>query len=540
MKGTHKKYLYLSQTFREGKKVRQQNLVNFGAIDELNEEEIKNIAFKLLAYCKTNDSVSLSHLKEDTRQNWGAIAITKKLLEIFQINSLIKNLLENKKTKIDVLSVLNFLISERLASPRSKLSSYQHQNWYLQNSHIELHEIYRTLDFLEDNKNSIKEHLFKKQKELFKLDVSVVFYDVTTFYFESKKENELKKFGYSKDCKFNEVQVVVGALIDKTGRPLDYEVFQGNTYEGHTLKNFLVRMKNKYHVSEVIIVADRGLNSKENIAEILNTTPEFNFIVGHRIRSSSDEMKKKIFDDSDYKDLSYNQDEIFRYKIIEQEKKLKDSEGKTKKIHDKIIVTYSSKRAKKDKADRERLIKKARDIVDSNLPLNDKRGAKKYINAEIKNAAINEDKISEDSTWDGYYSIETSKMDFSAEKVLEAYHTLWRIEDLFRTFKTQLETRPVWHWTEKRIQGHFCLCFLALVFERTLEIECHKKFNETSPTSIREAINSLQVSTLNASAQKSFFVFSKISEYAQAILDVVGIKAPPAVCGEDILRKTCL
>lgn len=535
--GTNKKYLYLARTVRDKKKVRHENLVSFGAIDELNEKEIKTIALKLLSYCTSNeDAVPLSQIQEDCRQNWGAMAITQKLLELFDVQKLINNLLSERKIKIDILNIINFLISERLSNPKSKYASYKNQSWYLQNQFVDLQSIYRTLDFLAEQVDPIKEHLFKKQKTLFKLDVSVVFYDVTTFYFESKNEDQLKKFGYSKDCKFSDVQVVTGALIDKTGRPLDYEIFSGNTYEGNTLTDFINRIKDKYNILDVTIVCDRGINSAQNLFKILDAGEGFNYIVGHRLRNAKKTVQEEILKDDDYINISKHKDEVLKYKIIDIEKDVIVENDEKKKIKDQIVVTYSSKRARKDKADRERLIEKAKDMVTNPASINNKRGAKKYINVNVDSTELNEKKIIDDSKWDGYYSIEFSKKSLTATEVLDAYHSLWRIENLFRTLKTQLEARPIFHWTPKRIQGHFCLCFMALVVERTIEIECQKKFNETSPTLIREAINSLQVSKVSA-GKKTYYIFSKISDYAQTILDIVKIKSPPPVLSSEKLIK---
>jgi len=309
---------------------------------------------------------------------------------------------------------------------------------------------------------------------------------------------------------------------------LDYEVFCGNTYEGHTLKNFIDRIKAKFNISEVIVVCDRGINSAENLTHILDAGEGFNFIVGHRLRTAKEKIKTEALSDNNYINISKNKDEILKYKILDIERDIVTEKNEKKKIKDQIVVTYSSKRARKDKADRERLIEKAKEMADSPSYVNNKRGAKKYLNVKIGSVELDNDKITDDSKWDGYYSIEFSKKSLSASEVLDAYHSLWRIENLFRTLKTQLEARPIFHWTPSRIQGHFCLCFMALVLERTIEIECQKKFEETSPTSIREAINSLQVSRVSAE-NKSYYIFSKISDYAQAILDIVKIKAPPPI-----------
>lgn len=541
MTGTNKKYLYLSRGVRKGDKVKHENLVSFGAVDELNEKELKKIAFKLLSYCQNNEFIDLSQIREESRHNWGAMAITKSLFKKFSIDLLISKLLSERKIKINILLILNFLISERLSGPKSKYAAYKNQDWYIQNPSINLQNIYRTIDFLADHTDVIKKHLFEVQKNLFNLDISVVFYDVTTLYFESKQEDSLKKFGYSKDCKFSDVQVVVGAMIDKTGRPLDYEVFSGNTYEGHTLKNFVERVKNKFHLKEVIFVTDRGLNSSKNLFSILDAGEDFHFIVGHRAKNATIKLQEQILSDDGYIDISNNSDEILKYKIISSTKAVITEDGGIKKIKTQIVATYSSSRAKKDSKDRARLIDKARDMVGNNHVINSKRGAKKYINIEanIESIELNEDKILSDSKWDGYYTIEFSNIALSAQEVLAAYHSLWRIEDLFRSLKTHLEARPIWHWTPKRVIGHFTLCFLALVIERTLEIECYNKYRETSPSSIRAAINSLQLSKINL-GKKELFVFSKVTEYAKTILEIAKLDIPPPILSPEKFSKIYL
>lgn len=529
LQGTHKRYLYLSRSVRKDGKVVQENLVRFGATDSLNEREIKSIALNLLSYCKDSEQlIAINEIQEESRLNWGACAIVHNLLELFEIPELIDKQRQGRKIRIDILSVLKLLIVERLIEPKSKYASFNRKSQYVQELSCNLHDLYRTLDFVEENSENIKKHLYDCQKKLFKLDMSVVFYDVTTLYFESKKDNGLSEFGYSKDCKFNDVQVVVGALIDKTGRPLDYEVFSGSTYEGHTLAKFVNRMKEKFNVTEVILVCDRGINSSENLIEILGAGSGFNFIVGHRLRTSSKSMQAAALSNEGYIDLPCEKEEVLKYKILEFDRTVKTKSKEKKTISDKILITFSSKRARKDKVDRERLVEKAKDLVGQSSLLS-KRGAQKYLKTTTEQEhVLNEDKILEDSKWDGYYSIEFSKKDMSAEEILSAYHSLWRIENLFRSLKSHLEARPIFHWTPKRIQGHFVVCFLTLVLERTIELEWEKNFGYISQIEIREAANSLQVSKVTTHAQ-SFYVFSKLSVQAEALLQIAKITAPPPI-----------
>jgi transposase len=265
-------YLSIVETYREEDKVKHRTLLQLGRQDVLKEDKtIEKLISSLVRYTDKNHGGglgSIEEIEELSRHRWGAIAIYKKLWELLGVKEILNSSCRSKKRQFDLNNVVLSIVVGRLVAPSSKLRVYQRQDDYLGLDEVELQHLYRALDVLADGKDKIETGLYEHQKTLFSLKVEVVFYDVTTLYFESVKANELKDFGYSKDAKFGEVQVVVGLIVDGEGRPIGFDVFPGNTFEGHTLEAALVKLKQRYSIKRVVVVADRGINSKLNLHKI--------------------------------------------------------------------------------------------------------------------------------------------------------------------------------------------------------------------------------------------------------------------------------
>lgn len=205
-----------------------------------------------------------------------------------------------------------------------------------------------------------------------------------------------------------------------------------------------------------------------------------------------------------FAEIEHAQEKI-KYKVIDHINKFR-ADQKVYELKEKLIITYSLKRAAKDKADRQRLIDKANRLLEdkSKIAASNKRGGKKYLKAtSAQSWALDEAAIKKDETFDGYYGIIASETELSTQDILDAYHSLWKIEESFRIMKSTLEVRPIFHWTEKRIKGHFVICFLAFLLERTLELKL-KDLEEASPESIREAINSLNFAQVEIDSNRYY------------------------------------
>lgn len=520
----NKTYLSIVESYREDGKVKQRSIACLGSLNSLKEksEHIIKIAHALLAYCGNTKAFLVDDLSitERSRKKWGCVRVFRKLWNDFAFDTILNNIRKKTKIQFDFFSAVFLMIIDRLQDPKSKRASCIDQDTYYGIRENKLHHLYRALDVLADHKESLEAHMFGRQRDLFHMMVDVCLYDVTTLYFESVRTNPLSEFGYSKDCKFNEVQVVLGLLVDIEGRPIGFDLFPGNTYEGNTLTTALEKLKDRYKIQRIIIVGDQGMCSKEGIAEIAGKG--FSYIVGSRIKTKSKKLKEAILDKESYQDIPADKEEdILKYKIIDGEK-------------DKIICTWSSRRAKKNRKDRERLVAKAQKLVKGKNALQiSGRGAMKYIEIETeKEPTLREDKILSDEAWDGFYGIQTNCSYSDPRTILGYYHDLWRVEESFRIFKSHLETRPVFHWTEKRIRGHMVLCFIAFALERSLESILRAKHVTYSPLEIRKALDTLEVSEIDIEGKK-YNLRSTVGGLANKILRALKLNIPPSITTPD-------
>ena len=292
----------------------------------------------------------------------------------------------------------------------------------------------------------------------------MVFYDMTTLYFEASDEDDLRKTGFSKDGKHQNPQIFLGLLVGLGGYAIGYEIFEGNIYEGHTLIPTLEKLSKKFNLSKPVVVADAGLLSKENIKQLEENGYEY--IIGARIKNENDSIKDQIIKAS-LKDGDYQ--------II------KKSSGQ------KLIIHSSEKRAKKDEHNRKRGLSrlenriKSGKLTKSNI---NNRGYNKYLKLEGEiNISINYNKFEQDKTWDGLKGYITNTK-LNAKQVIENYKNLWHIEKAFRMSKTDLRIRPIYHRLKDRIEAHICISFTAYAIYKELERLLYK-YN--APFSVKKA-----------------------------------------------------
>ena len=330
---------------------------------------------------------------------------------------------------------------------------------------------------------------------------------MTTYRFESRSVSEYKDFGLSKDHKVNEVQVVLGLVMDENGIPIDYELFNGSTNEFGTMVPLIKKIKKTYQLEQLIVVADRGLNSSQNLFDLKEIGCDF--VIAQKFKTGNAEIKKQILDNDNWEQFICNDDgEVScRYKTLNVTQNLYEMKEspkthrnyKTSQVLDtmdlKWIVSYSPCRAAKDKSDRDRAIEKAQKAIkDPNRLRNN--GYKSLIKIPKGHGSpcLNWDKISEQEKWDGYYVICTN-LDISPQKATGIYRKLWQIEDCFRVSKTHLEARPCFVWTDPHIYGHFLSCFISLVIEKYMLYMLKKELGkgEITDEKMLESIRTAQV-----------------------------------------------
>lgn len=508
-RGRQKSYLVLVEGYRENGKVKQRTLCNLGPIDPENTKQHLALGKKLLNQFGGSAVIDGSEISENSRSNWGAHKILQHLWEIYKLTDFWDKKLASRKLGYNLQELIMLMIAGRLCEPSSKLALYENQSFYDGFTKFELQTMYKALDELDFYKDPLSQHLFARQQELHG-EIVIAFFDVTTMYFESVKCDDLRAFGFSKDCKFGEVQVVLSLLSDSNGNPLAYELFPGNNAEGTTLIDCLVRLKEKYHIKQATIVADRGMYSAENLSFVKNMG--YDYIVGTKLRTSPAAIKEQVLEESGYKQAA---ERGFKYKVINRKRDEEHNEY--------IVASWSSARAQKDQKDRERLVEKALKLLSSGS-ISDKRGGKKYLKSKKSKPELDQEKIAMDAQWDGFYGVSTNS-NLDPQQVLEAYHNLWRIEEDFRIMKDYFQTRPMFHWTPKRISGHVMLNFIAMIFEKYLENKLEQSGGKMSAQKIRTAIKEMQKSVLTID-QNEFVSYAKLPANSIYLLQTIAIPIP--------------
>lgn len=365
-------YVQIVSSYREDGQVKHKVLFNLGRKDVLTAspgihrvlQRLAEITQTPLEQANREATIGLSEDEDGAEvRNWGYV-VYQKLWEQFGMPELLERI-QRRHNRMQVpLNQAAFTMAlQRVLSPCSKRGTYARQEDYLHLPQVELHQMYRALDVLAESKDEIEQHLFERNRSLFNMQVDVVFYDVTTFYFESVEEDALRDFGFSKDNKVNQVQVVMGLLIDQEGRPIGYELFSGNTFDAKTLGQMLERLEKRFGIKRVILVADRGINSKANLKAL--TDRGYGYIMASRLKSMNAEITSQVLSPDGYETLRTDDGLVLRHKTLDYVNRVKGSDGQLYELTEKIIATYSSKRADKDRHDRERLIEKAKRMLDS-------------------------------------------------------------------------------------------------------------------------------------------------------------------------------
>jgi len=525
-KSKNYQYLQIVESYRQDGKSRHKTIASLGRLDLLlQDDQLKKIAHRLLEISGEDKPFSIEDLTEIKRLKYGHI-VYEKIFKSLKIGNILQTIDQESKSKFDLADNIFYLIINRLLTPSSKKKAFELKDDFKQIAKPKnLQHIYRSLDKLGDNKDRIESDLYLAQNDLFKMSLSVVFYDVTTFHFESVKNDKLRDFGFSKAGKFNEVQVVMGLLVNQKGQPIGFDLFPGNTFEGGTLVKALEKLKQRFQISKVIVVADKGMNSKSNLHLIKQAG--FDYIVSSRIKTASKSIKDQIFDLESYEHTTDPKtgEVLMSYKKLENTIKYKDTDKVNHEWKDNIVISWSSKRAQLDAKKRKRMIQRAESMVDNKTAnVTRKNGAARYlkVDQDAKASEIDNEKIKNDSKWDGYYAVQYSGKELTHNQIMENYHQLWKIEESFRVMKTTMDTRPIFHWTPKRITGHFVMCFLAFAMERKLELRLSNNNINLSPQKIKEALLSLQVSEVEHN-EKRFYLKGKHSKDAGKIMRAMKI-----------------
>ncbi len=480
-------YYHLVESYRDGGKVRQRTLLSLGKVGEDRLDEL------IAAIARHRDVASWVEMAkrisvEDT-YILGPLLAIRQMFARFGIDEVLSSLCRaHPKLEFDLARIVFTLVVIRFIRPGSKLKVFEYWQEKLCPLYLsgkdELHQLYRALDVLALHKEEIEQRLFQRGRDLLSSAVDVVLYDLTTLRFESTREDlgELRRFGYSKEMRSDCTQVVLGLLVDTAGIPLGFEVYPGNTVEGDTLRDIVERMREKFQVRRFIFVADRGLFSAANLETIRQEcgagkssgTEGGEFIVGMKLGVFK-QRHEEFYDRSRFTRLS---DDLSVYE--------------TRHGEDRCLITWSAKRAERDRLARAEVLRK----IEKKLAT--RATTKRFVTnstyrqflsgLESGQPTINVAAIEAAARKDGFFGIVTNVQTMTLPEIITAYKNLWVVEDAFGEIKGNLRARPIFHWSDERIVGHLTLCFLAYFCEAQMTRLLRQKAVELDSLAIDQDI----------------------------------------------------
>ena len=474
------------ESFRREGKVKNRIIKTIGQSKDVNKiRKFREAAVKLLQEYKKNSPapvfcpIDLSRFLCSARYNKGFEDIFGAGWKQLGFESLIQ-----KGRKKELCNhILKSLVFVRVFSPVSKLKSC----YFLKERFDELishKQVLTMMDRLSDEEESIRQRVFESILKK-STDLSVLLFDVTTLYFESVREGELQSFGYSKDGKFNETQVVLAVLADTEGLPLAYEVFPGHTGETKTLSCVLSQAVNKYKVSKVRVVADKAMFSENNFDFFQDLKEKQGLKAEYVVSCPLKKLPKKV------------KEQIFDFKRKQEKNKSRSESYEFFHKNRKVIVSYSEKLRAQDEEKRKRLLDKLKKLCKDNKVsasrLVKNTGIRRYLKTLKGSVEIDTSKVLKDSLWDGLYGVCSNIEYKDAKELLDMYHSLWKIEELFRINKHTLRMRPIYHRIPRRIRAHILICFLAYSVLRYTEIVLKKADCFISPQELIDTLKEVEL-----------------------------------------------
>lgn len=445
-----------------------------------------------------------------------------------QMNKICRKLKQKYKFKYDINAILSDLIYTRVLEPCSKRSSYKAASEFLERPSYELHDVYRALDVLGAECDLIQSEIYKNSHFLGERNDKILYYDCSNYYFEIEQEDGSKKYGKSKEHRPNPI-IQMGLFMDGDGIPLAFSLFPGNANEQASLKPLEKKVLGDFGCQKFIYCSDAGLGS-EPIREY-NHMGERAYIVTQSIKKLKKEEKERALNPQGFKRV-YDNTPVDITKLPADDKGLyyKDEPYTTKKLHQRLIVTYSPKYALYQKSIRDKQVERAQKMLDSGNTKKSRKNpndparfiGKMAVTKEGEAADIqhylDENKITEEARYDGLYAVCTDLLDDDVSDILKVSEGRWQIEECFRIMKTDFSARPVYLQNGNRIKAHFLICFLALTIYRFLEKKLKYKYT------CEELLDTLKAMNFAEIQEQGFIPLYKRETITDDLHDVCGFR----------------
>ena len=535
--------LCVYESYREGARTRQRTVRALGYADELAAEHDDPVAWAESVVEEMNAEreaerqsaqveihpMQLVDKRAANRRNAGC-AVALAVYSGLGIEAVLRNRSRGRAFSFDLSAVMRLLVVERILEPGSKRAAWERRGRHFFRCDLSLDDVYRGMDELAAARDSVVAAMNRAIASSGGRDASSVYYDVTNYYFECDPDGPdgLRERGVSKERRPLPI-VQMGMLQDADGVPISYRLFRGNTTDGQTMVPVLADMKAEQGIGRVVAVADKGLNNSDNIAALVGRGD--GFVLSQSLRGTRSDAGMKAWATSG--DGWTTAGEDFRTRSMQGWKTLHlraedtaDGRARDERVPVKWIALWSGKYDRRAKAERARVIERARDLVahPGRYTRHTHHGAASYVRnvafdddgsvATNRELSIDEGAIAEAERYDGYYLICTSEVGWDDGRVLDTYRELWRIEESFRVTKSELEARPVFVWTTPRIEAHFLTCYVGLVILRLLQ-----RATGIHASRIREEIAAMSCSALYA----NWWLFDHRTDESDAMLEAVGV-----------------
>jgi transposase len=537
-------YLQIVENRWEKGRSRQRVIATVGRLDQLQASgQLDGLlqsgakfaeAVMVLSAHRRGEAPSIS------RSCIGPALIFGRLWEELHIPQVIERLLAGRRFELPLERILFLTVLHRLfasGSDRACVLNWKERYAIPGTAAVDLHHVYRAMAWLGERlpddqqagatpfaprctKDAFEEALFDRRRDLF-THLDLVFFDTTSIYFEGEGGVELGQYGHSKDHRPDCKQMVVGAILDGQGRPLCCELWPGNITDVKTLIPIVDRLQQRFRIRSICIVADRGMISRETIAQLQSEKRKVHYLLGARLRNVKEIYQNVLSRGGRYREVHGL-----------REKNADPSPLKVKEVHveeRRYVVCLNEEQARKDRADREAIVESLREqLKHGDKTLVGNKGYRKYLHAEGPKFTIDEAKVKWEERFDGKWVLQTDLENMTAEEAALQYKQLWMVEEMFRTVKTLLETRPIFHKCDETIRGHVFCSFLALLLRKELQDRLEAQGDKFEWARLLRDLEALQHTAVESHA-KRFLLRSDLANTTAAVFRAAGVAIPASV-----------
>jgi hypothetical protein len=535
-------YLQIVESFREQGQVHQRVLSTVGRLDALRATgQLEALMRSGLRFCEqlaVLDAHAAGQTEPVQVQRVGPDLVFGHLWEVLQLGGILQRALAGRRYGFDVERAVYLTVVHRLlASGSDRAAERWREAYRLPGTEpLGLHQLYRAMAFLGEPlkdqpgtrvlgtprcaKDWIEEELFEQRRDLFS-EIDLVFFDTTSIYFEGEGGQELGRHGKSKDHRPDLKQMVVGLALDLHGWPLCCELWPGNTADVTVLLPVVHRLRERFRVRRVCVVADRGMISAATMAALESEEMDCDYILGARMRSVKEVRERVLADRGRYQEVT-----------PERQRAQDPSPLKVKEVlieGRRYVVCLNEEQRRKDAADRQAIVAQLRQqLRRGDKALIGNQGYRKYLKAGAgERFTLDLAKVQEEARYDGKWVLQTNLAD-GPKLIALGFKELWQVEDLFRTMKSILETRPIYHQRDETIRGHVFCSFLALLLKRALEQRLEEKGETWEWAEILRGLDNLQ--EVEAQFQgKRFVLRSQVLGQAHKAFRAAGVALPPTL-----------